>query len=232
MNTEYAGLPFDLAIGEVYGLRLWKTDQYGRLRARNWSRAEPWRPGVNSAKCLADAVSNAGIQDILDPTGAGRRAVDVMAEQDSYRSIVGPVGPPPQQYYRVRWDDGSTGVYADLKFKTSEPHEAPSENCSCGFYAYTDPKSHEIDGYYPASPYVLGVIKGTGRTLVGTRGFRCEKAEIIALLDPPDDPRRKQLLENVYRDVPLLPTEEALFNFAPIEKFLPDPTSEEFWSLP
>lgn len=44
-----------------------------------------------------------------------------------------------------------------------------------GFYAYTDTPSYKGD--------VKGIIKGYGKTTEGTRGFQCEKAEIVALVD-------------------------------------------------
>lgn len=53
--------------------------------------------------------------------------------------------------------------------------------CSCGFYAYHD------GSVYPTGQ-VTGVIEGYGKTTVGTKGFRCEKARIVALALAP---RRK-----------------------------------------
>ena len=51
--------------------------------------------------------------------------------------------------------------------------------CGCGFWAYWEP---------PAEPHftidslsILGVIDGYGRTLTGPKGFRCQKAKIVAL---------------------------------------------------
>ena len=63
-------------------------------------------------------------------------------------------------------------------------HRAGSMGCRCGFYAYFDLGSnphHQLGN-------VLGLIEGYGVTTVGTRGFRCEKARIVALIapEPPD----------------------------------------------
>jgi len=87
---------------------------------------------------------------------------------------------------------------------------------------------------------VLGIIKGTGKTLIGTKGFRCEKAEIVAFVDPtrggsetePWRVRQQRNLRSVYPDVPLLDSRAALLEFAPLTDTLPDRSSDEFWSLP
>lgn len=46
--------------------------------------------------------------------------------------------------------------------------------CGCGFWAY-----HEGSVWQETPAY--GVIRGYGKTTIGTKGFRCEKAEIVAL---------------------------------------------------
>lgn len=197
----FHGLPFDLAVGEVYGLRMWHMDKYGRLRARNWEGAPPWRPGVNEAKCVKRSTS------------------------DGYHF------------------GGGLSFGMDYKYEVrNEPdHDVPSEKCTCGFYAYTDNlhaevKSHAKNGEEP----VLGIIKGTGRTLIGTQGFRCEKAEIVAFRDPTrggikSDPwRTRQLahLRRVYPDIPILGNRSALLEFAPLTETMPEPNTDEFWALP
>ena len=45
---EFSGQAFDLALGEVYGLRTWRTDDYGRLRAVHLDMAGPWRPSIGA----------------------------------------------------------------------------------------------------------------------------------------------------------------------------------------
>lgn len=49
-------------------------------------------------------------------------------------------------------------------------------NCTCGFYAYLN----GINGYQ-SNCHVIGVIEGYGETTIGTRGFRAQKAKILAL---------------------------------------------------
>lgn len=61
-------------------------------------------------------------------------------------------------------------------------YAAPSEDkrhhfdpeCECGFWAYDE-------DHYTNHGDVCGVIEGYGRTTIGTKGFRCEKARIVAL---------------------------------------------------
>ncbi len=62
---------------------------------------------------------------------------------------------------------------------SQEAANHPLEDCSHGFYAYSD-GSNDYD--YRAD--VTGVIEGFGTTQVGTRGFRSEKCRIVALYDP------------------------------------------------
>ncbi len=52
------------------------------------------------------------------------------------------------------------------------------EHCSCGFYSYKRAVSPPI---HAATAPVSGVIQVSGRTVVGTKGYRSEKAEIKAL---------------------------------------------------
>jgi hypothetical protein len=60
-------------------------------------------------------------------------------------------------------------------------HPAPDPECTCGFYAFWRPEPLPVYEQYP----VIGVIEGYGRTVIGDRGFRCEKAKILGLHLPP-----------------------------------------------
>lgn len=59
-------------------------------------------------------------------------------------------------------------------------HEAPDDGCACGFYAFWTAEPAPVRARFP----VAGVIEGFGRTVVGSRGFRCGKARIVALHIP------------------------------------------------
>lgn len=62
--------------------------------------------------------------------------------------------------------------------------------CRCGFYAYTTQAAVDNLGVYFSTPStkdnrVIGVIRGSGLTTVGTRGFRTQNAEIVAIAPYP-----------------------------------------------
>jgi hypothetical protein len=50
------------------------------------------------------------------------------------------------------------------------------DECACGFYAYLNGHNE-----YNHVSRVTGIIEGYGETLIGTRGFRAQKAKILAL---------------------------------------------------
>lgn len=54
----------------------------------------------------------------------------------------------------------------------------PGSTCSCGFYAH-----YEMPRAFPGYT-VWGVIQAQGRVVLGTQGFRAEKARIEALYAP------------------------------------------------
>lgn len=87
--------------------------------------------------------------------------------------------------------------------------------CECGFYAYW------ADRYVQSILSVAGVIEGYGRTVIGPRGFRCEKARILALAPRYDDVRLPMgLLGDRYR----VPTFETVDDM--LAEFPPDDASE------
>lgn len=54
-------------------------------------------------------------------------------------------------------------------------HRHDLYRCTCGFYAYYDESQH-------AAPRTIeGIIKAYGKVCIGPKGFRAEKAEIVAL---------------------------------------------------
>lgn len=71
------------------------------------------------------------------------------------------------------------------------PESVPRRPCGCGFWAYWQPEAVDRSG-------VSGVVEGFGRTLIGTRGFRAEKARIVALTKPAVG---RLLLDTVYAEL-------------------------------
>lgn len=58
-------------------------------------------------------------------------------------------------------------------------HAAPNANCSCGFYAY-----YGADQTESHVGNVTGIIEASGRVIVGSKGFKAEKARVVALIEP------------------------------------------------
>ncbi len=83
---------------------------------------------------------------------------------------------------RSDWSKGNQravclhGVWDNLDNPEPE-HEAPHPDCSCGIYAHYLP----LESYHSWSDKIYGVIEASGSILMGTKGFRAEKAKIVAL---------------------------------------------------
>jgi hypothetical protein len=56
-------------------------------------------------------------------------------------------------------------------------HPVPEENCGDGHWAFWEEQAYPLGSSLP----VLGVIEGSGRVLSGEKGFRCQRARIVAL---------------------------------------------------
>lgn len=59
-------------------------------------------------------------------------------------------------------------------------HEAPSVDCGCGLYGWYAPDDSRI-----VPSHVFGCIEVSGRVLLGTHGFRAERARILGLVTIP-----------------------------------------------
>lgn len=115
---------------------------------------------------------------------------------------------------------GTSGVMN----RTNEPHQPPEtrEACGCGFWAYfnkglevSEVLSMQFAGSAPhllsygAAIPVFGVVKGTGRVIIGEKGFRCQYAQIMGLCLPPVAINQLRwwlpisIYDTVYTDVPL-----------------------------
>lgn len=87
------------------------------------------------------------------------------------------------------WVDGkprSNGVKIDLRITGSvpvPPHRPALPSCVCGFYAYTDEASL-LANSRPYGDVVFGIVRAYGRITQGTKGFRAETAEVVALTRP------------------------------------------------
>lgn len=131
----------------------------------------------------------------VPPKLAGYRDEEWINGPDSYSYLIGA--------YKGEWEPGrieakckshGSGLYFD-----SEEHIVPANRCGCGFWAYWDQglKSEDVlysqekqpkivrEYYLNNAPMVkipvLGVVEGSGRTVIGTKGFRSQYAKIKAL---------------------------------------------------
>lgn len=57
---------------------------------------------------------------------------------------------------------------------------SPGKDCKCGFYGYYDGSLDYADNWSS----VNGVVEGSGLVSIGPRGFRAEKARLLALYIP------------------------------------------------
>lgn len=142
-----------------------------------------WTPGENVAKCLGQQHTDECLAE-----RAKIKASQVGSIGFYFGSVVCPC-PAPGDGQALHDDEG----------------------CPCGFYAFVEDDERIGDtGAY--GPIVLGVIEGYGRTLVGSKGFRCQKARIVGLTIPKGPKRnekfkqwrrkRQQILADLY-DVPV-----------------------------
>jgi hypothetical protein len=63
------------------------------------------------------------------------------------------------------------------------PHTASFPICTCGFYAYTDSQSL-LENSQTHGDTVFGLVKAYGHVTQGPKGFRAQKAEVVALTKP------------------------------------------------
>lgn len=119
------------------------------------------------------------------------------------RSWVGPTPPPP------------------MMPETPGPHTPPLETCTCGFYGYTDLDAFEYDG---STNGPTGVVQMYGRTLIGTRGVRAEKARIVALSIPRGWWNRYDAIHRAYPDIPVYARKRNMLSDFPIDTHLAEGT--------
>lgn len=97
----------------------------------------------------------------------------------------------------------------------SAPHRAPHHECDCGFYARFVYDDDVIEETWNLPTGVLGVIEAYGRAEVGTKGFRAEKAKIVALWLPGRKQHLAERLPELYPDVAIYKTKAELFDAHP-----------------
>jgi len=99
--------------------------------------------------------------------------------------------------------------------------------CVCGFYGYYDGSND----YRQSETTITGVIEGYGSTVIGSRGFRCAKARIVALHIPGDVKRAGVVVRN-YAEIPQFDSFLGMVQaFPPIgDEKTASPDDEDFWT--
>jgi len=163
-KSSFAGDDYEFAAGAIVGMRSWGMDDKGRLHGV--THREVWRPGENAAVCMKPHTAPC-------PKYAKRKAVRSLDYTSPWRSG------------QIDW----ASVLGELTFLGPElcgaigcngaTHPAEAQHtfdptCECGFWAYNEADFTEHGD-------VTGLIEGYGKTTIGTRGFRSEKARIVAI---------------------------------------------------
>lgn len=206
---DFSGKPF--IAGSIFGERSWNVELHSGLLV---SPSQPtfWESGENTAECsrpprreyqwsqVIEAIDNylpedAVIESINHSSDFGGGGV---YSTETYRYIIvnytvakdstilndRTVWGEAVRFEKGRWIIKDSWGLHDLIAKHGAPLEPiphSLDGCSCGFYAYFNSSSNE---YFSLSS-VTGIIEGYGETNIGTKGFRCAKAKIVALYVPP-----------------------------------------------
>lgn len=208
--SDFDGTPF--MMGSVIGERSWKYEN-GLISPQ---LAVPWTSGVNEHECKIDngrySVKdvNGAIENFIGPegdlleahidtehdsnTGPGWRSystltITYVVARESAKIV------SDHQAFRFEGDTATISFADEFNSfmeqwcppRDPKPHSIAE--CTCGFYGYTygSNQYHRDDG-------VTGIIEGFGEVLVGTKGFRCTKAKVLALWTD-DDWTRARLAE-------------------------------------
>lgn len=194
--NQFSDRPF--AIGSLFGIRSFQINRKGELTGV--VHPEIWTADTNQAACVSPFRAFERI---------GHTATFSMAQ--------------------MSWALGK--MSADLNHKvllTKRPkppepepsHTIGSLGCTCGFYAYFD-RGHNP---HHKQSNILGIVEGFGVMTVGSRGFRCSKARIRALIVEDSDDGLASVLSPQYSGIPRFASiEDALAEF-PLT--VPDGTPE------
>lgn len=82
------------------------------------------------------------------------------------------------EYRYVRFDGLPSYPDKGEGATSTDKHQVGRRSCQCGYYAYFDQGNNP----YHNSGNILALIEGRGLVTVGSRGFRAEKARLVALV--------------------------------------------------
>lgn len=134
--------------------------------------------------------------------------------------IRGPGGKfDPDTLERDRSSNGHLHLFAtgDLL-----PHDVTDPRCTCGIYAYHDLASVERPWGNPNVIPIIGLIRGSGFATVGDKGFRVQRAEVVALSGTTTTERLEAIRDLLggSEKIKVFSTETGLFNYAKDSGFI------------
>lgn len=155
-----------LVVGSLTGFRYWSLGSDGVLQG-HWSGL--WETPEYVAECKAHIERKIVTKEVAYELD---KQTPDLVEDIKIREI-------------THWKDGTTTeeeVHHYYQVVMPGGHPTPPEDpdeCKCGIYAGYAPDNVRDSGH--RSDQLFGVIKATGRTIMGTRGFRTAKAQLVAL---------------------------------------------------
>lgn len=163
----------ELIVGDVFGVRHFKLSESGELLGVIYPA--PLSPGVNEAVCYSSAMAQA----------VARRSTK---DAETFISVaIGGHFAPAGTYAEtmVAYSASLGGVAPRL---ADVPGHIISR-CTCGYYAY-------FNGLHETTfdDQVGAVVRASGRTLIGSLGFRTQRIELVALWSNIPEPSRLQRL--------------------------------------
>ena len=224
---EFAGAP--LALGSVHGVRQWSVDSLGRLIGLSYPKV--WTPGENVAACSRTRQTAECKAGECEPHRKKPEKVEQAASEDPPLRIGAPSAATLSQYYRAITYTYPAGIFFGEPHCTEpNPCAGADPACNCGFWAYYS------DGTWSGAAPVRGVIEGYGKTTVGTKGFRCSKARILALTLSRKKRHRAatNLVRRNYPDLDYFEDDAAMLAAFPlVQAGIPTPENDpEFWTRP
>lgn len=213
-SPDFAGAEseYDFAIGSVKGLRGWRMDDQGRLTGV--THRVVWTPGENVAQC----------RDL----GGKYEPCPEQAKADAAREAGDASLWPVYTYYQC--EDPACVPGKGHFVAVTEARHAFDADCECGFWAY-DEENHQEHGE------VTGIIEAYGKVTIGTRGFRAEKARIVALTRENNSDRYElslskwRRLKQLYPDVSFYDEHDDMLEAHPEVLKTWDTPAEGFWTV-
>lgn len=189
--SDFADRPF--VMGSVFGVRSFRVDTVLDVLLGP-VKPQPFASGENVAECLKPKVQSTG--SFLPSSAQNLERARALYSQ---AMAMVPGGDPGGHMHRMAMHQAKQLYHVDLdeidkpKPPAPEPeiaepvHRVGQMGCTCGYYAYMDGKSNPHD----SPDNVLAIIEGYGLVTVGNRGFRAEKARLVAMVGIVGDEHRK-----------------------------------------